>query len=354
MPEQEGVIRIAHGFSKDHRQDLKQFILSLTVTGEAALPIWSETLNGNESDRASFHETIARVRAFQKGLEAVPEFLWVADSALYHKEKLLSAENLRWVTRVPETIKECRDLVEKEESELSWTELSNGYRISNYESMFGGVKQRWLLVYSRQAFEREQATFERALSKLEEQLATALWHLEAKVFATEEIARARLSDVQKGYPLHLIQAQIEPVLAFAQRGRPKAETARQVAGYRVNVTSIAFDQAEADRKLNKKGRFVLATNELDAKELSDDAILSEYKLQQDVERAHNFLKGSEFGLSDIYLKNPRRIMALMAIMTLCLMVYSIAQFELRRQLKAQNETLPNQLNKPTSTPMALG
>lgn len=350
LPEEEGVLRIAHGFSKDHRQDLKQFVLSLTVTGEAALPIWSETLDGNSSDRTSFHETIARVRAFQKGLQNAPEFLWVADSALYHKDKLLAADNLRWVTRVPETIKDCRELVSKDECEISWTPLSNGYRVATYESAFGGLKQRWMLVYSQQAFDREQATFERALEKRDDELAKALWHLEAQTFPSEELARARLADIQKDFPLHRITAEVKPLLAFIKKGRPTADAPRKVTGYAAEVTKVEFDQAAADRKLNTKGRFVLATNEFDVAKLSDETLLTEYKLQQDVERAHNFLKGTEYNLTDIYLKSPRRISALMAVMTLCLMVYNIAQYELRQELKRNNATVPNQLGKPTATP----
>ncbi len=40
----------------------------------------------------------------------------------------------------------------------------------------------------------------------------------------------------------------------------------------------------------------------------------------------------------------------MMVMTLCLMVYNLTQFQVRAQLKQCQETLPNQLGKPTSTP----
>ena len=40
----------------------------------------------------------------------------------------------------------------------------------------------------------------------------------------------------------------------------------------------------------------------------------------------------------------------MMVMTLCLMVYNLAQFRLREALKEKNETLPNQLNKPIQNP----
>ena len=37
-------------------------------------------------------------------------------------------------------------------------------------------------------------------------------------------------------------------------------------------------------------------------------------------------------------------------MTLCLMVYNIAQYKLRQALHEKNETIPNQLNKPVKNP----
>jgi transposase len=79
-----------HGYSKDHRPDLKQVVLSLTTTGHAGFPVWMEALDGNSSDKTSFHETISKVKAFQKQLQESSKFIWVADSALYTVDKLLN------------------------------------------------------------------------------------------------------------------------------------------------------------------------------------------------------------------------------------------------------------------------
>ena len=40
----------------------------------------------------------------------------------------------------------------------------------------------------------------------------------------------------------------------------------------------------------------------------------------------------------------------MMVMTLCLMVYNIAQYRLRQTLKEKDDTLPNQLGKPVQNP----
>jgi transposase len=110
------------------------------------------------------------------------------------------------------------------------------------------------------------------------------------------------------------------------------------------------NEEEITKKLNTKGRFVLASNDLDVQSLSDLQILQEYKGQQGVERGFRFLKDPWFMVDSIFLKSPKRIEALMMIMALCLMLYNIAQFKVRQKLKDTNSTIPNQLNKPVQNP----
>ena len=102
--------------------------------------------------------------------------------------------------------------------------------------------------------------------------------------------------------------------------------------------------------MNRKGRFILATNDLDKVAFPDEDILKEYKDQQSVERGFRFLKDPWFMVDSVFLKSPHRIEALMMVMTLCLLVYNISQYRLRTTLKETHETLPNQLNKPIQNP----
>jgi transposase len=60
-------------------------------------------------------------------------------------------------------------------------------------------------------------------------------------------------------------------------------------------------------------------------------------------------------VSSLFIKKPSRIDALLMIMTLSLLVYSIAQRRMRASMKKANETIPNQINIPSATPhTALG
>jgi transposase len=59
-----------------------------------------------------------------------------------------------------------------------------------------------------------------------------------------------------------------------------------------------------------------------------------------------------FMASTLFLKSPKRIMALMMVMTLCLLVYAALEYRIREVLKAHNETFPNQKGEAVSNPTA--
>lgn len=59
-------IEITHGFSKDHRPDLKQFVISLVMSD--GLPVFIQALSGNTSDRNHFREI---VQAYGQSLQEI-------------------------------------------------------------------------------------------------------------------------------------------------------------------------------------------------------------------------------------------------------------------------------------------
>jgi transposase len=342
-------IEVTHGFSKDHRPDLKQVVLSLVVNGPSSIPLWMDPLDGNSSDKVSFHETIKKVTEFRSQIHLNDDFKWIADSALYTKERLLKSNDYLWVTRVPETITEARNLVEKPSEDISWRDVGNGYRMSGFDSLYGGIKQRWLLVFSEQAYHREKKTLEKKITKEAEKLKQALWHLSNQIFHCEKDAFKAFERIKKGYKLHKISGATIPLNKHSGRGRPKQESERVVVGYKVE-TFFERNVIEIEKILNRKGRFILATNNLNVEGYKDEQILEEYKEQQTVERGFRFLKDPWFMVDSIFLKLPRRIEALMMIMTLTLLVYNVGQYRLRQQLKKEKSTLPNQLGKQTQAP----
>jgi transposase len=345
----EQLIEVTHGYSKDHRPDLKQVMMSLTMTGPANLPIWMEPLSGNSSDKTSFHETITRVRKFQKELKACKDFFWIADSALYSAEKLLACPDVNWLSRVPENIKECAKLVSLSSEQITWVKGDNGYQWSEFCCTYGGIKQRWLLVFSQQAYDREKKTLMKRVEKEKIEFTKTCWHLKNQLFGCMHDAEKQVTQLHKEYRYHRIQYTIEPVEKYECRGRPNPLTPKVLEGYRINYTIIE-NQDEITSTLTKKGRFVLATNQLSQRELPSEKILSQYKEQQSVEGGFRFLKDPWFMLDSFFVKTRRRIEALMMVMTLCLLVYNFSQYQVRKTLKENGETIPNQLGKAIDNP----
>jgi transposase len=90
------------------------------------------------------------------------------------------------------------------------------------------------------------------------------------------------------------------------------------------------------------GRFVLATND---PELSADTLLTYSKGQGSVEGGFRFLKDKSFRVAEIFLKKNSRIQALAMILVICLFIYSMTEFRLRRELARSNETVTSQTKK---------
>ena len=216
-------------------------------------------------------------------------------------------------------------------------------------STYGGIPQRWLLVFSEQAYRREKKTLEKKIEKEAEALKQALWHFGNQEFDCEGDALKALETMKKGYKWHTIESQVVASYKYPGRGRPKHGAEKVVGGYRVESTFSRHEEV-TKRVLSSKGRFILATNELNESLCTEEEILEEYKEQQDVERGFRFLKDPWFMVDSVFLKTPKRIEALMMVMTLCLMVYNFGQYKIRERLKEEHTTLPNQLGKEVSNP----
>ena len=344
-----GVIHLTHGHSKDKRPDLKQAVLSLVVNGPSNMPIWMDALDGNSSDKKEFHETIRKVRAFQKELDMKGDFKWVADSALYSAERLLSANDYLWLTRVPETVLEAKEWVSRPDTEISWQAGEGGYKYAETLSVHGNVPQRWLLVYSEQGYAREKKTLAKNLEKQEAQLKKEMRQAGSLAFGCVHDAELEMVKLKQEYPLFHVQGQVTVEKKYASKGKPAADAVPLKVEYKLDLMAERNEEAIED-VLNRKGRFILATNDMDAEGYPASRMLSEYKDQQNVEGGFRFLKDPWFIVDSVFLKSPQRITALMVVMTLCLLVYNIAQYKLRLRLKETGEMLPNQLNKAVQNP----
>jgi transposase len=254
-----------------------------------------------------------------------------------------------WISRVPENITEARDLLELKDENIAWLQGSNGYSYAEVGSSYGGIKQRWIIISSEQAYKREKITFANKLEKLEEKARNCSWHLSNEVFNCKEDAIDALNKLQNQHKFFIFDHQIKILDKYTSKGRPKSDSEKTTVGYQLAIT-VNRNQSAIEKELTRKGRFILASNDIVNSNLTPLDILTQYKDQQDAEGGFRFLKDPWFMVSSFFVKKASRIAALMMVMTLSLLVYNFAQYELRKALKEQDETIPNQLGKEIKNP----
>jgi transposase len=320
--------------------------VSLITGQQSRLPVWMEALNGNESDKESFPRT---VQAFCEQMQGEREVIFVVDSALYGAENLRTLADITWLTRVPATSAAAkRGLAETPAQEM--TELAEGYTGTERSSSYGGVAQRWLLVYSSQAAERQEQTLQRQVRKESEAAGKAWRRLCRQTFNCLEVAIAARDEWAQGWKYHRVEATVHPLKHYPGPDRPATASTPEITGYQLQGELLLSEKALVQAR-RSQGRFLLATNELDRRKLPTAAMLSQYKAQGvSVERGFRFLKDPLFFADSLFLKNPQRIMALIMIMVLALLVYALAERKLRLSLSAQGQSVPNQVGKETQTP----
>jgi transposase len=114
---------------------------------------------------------------------------------------------------------------------------------------------------------------------------------------------------------------------YAGKGRPTPRTPLKAIAWHIQAHVRSDDDTIAYHK-QVKACFVLGTN-IDVSELSDAEVIAAYKGQAQVEGGFRLLKDPLLFVSSLFIKKPDRIEGLLMVMTLALLVYSVAQRRLR-------------------------
>jgi transposase len=370
--------RPAYGHSKDGRDDLKQVLLSLGVSGDGGLPLRVGVRDGNRSD--SVETPLAIEECLALGLDGVRGI--VADSKAYSRRTLgLCLEHgLGLVTLVPRTCAVRQELeawgsqqptlpllVEKSgrtqaEAPRRWhgqsvvrqveVEYSDGRVVS--EAL------RFVVVHSSQLAQQQTQAYSAVQAKEAASLVAHSTQVQARWFACEADAAAAIAEYEHRGPgrrgrrpqawrYHTVRyrvvADIRPTRR-ARRGRPaKTDPPPTEAGYRLVVEVEVLATPEEDN-----GWTVLATT-VSAEVCTDAEILQAYQEQHiTVEPGFRWIKNPA-AIAPVWLEKPERIAALAMLTVLGLLVYSVIQRQVRLSLRTHDQQLPG--NKGlTATPTA--
>jgi transposase len=344
------IIAITYGYSRDHREDLKQWMLALATTHEGDIPLFMQPLDGNSSDKVSLLAAITTIQGQLRETDREAS-VYVADNGVYSTPNMtqLNQAGVKWISRVSETLAEAKALLE--EGSESWQQSEDGmaHWFSRQMSLPQG-DERWTVVYTQSSVERMRQTMLRQVTKAQKQWEHTCWHFSNHRFACETDARAALGGELKGKPLWLtIHSELITHPLYAGKGRPRKDATP--TGYQWQlVATVSINHLLVVQEVMRKACWIVGTNILEPAALSDQALIGTYKDQGGVERGFRFLKDPLFLASSVFVKKPERIMALSFIMVLCLLVYRLAEFRIHSRLAETGQTIPDQVHKPTARP----
>jgi transposase len=350
------VIEVTYGYSRDHREDLKQWMLALVTCGEG-VPQFLQPLDGHASDKRALLEAVTGLtHQLQQSGESAG--VYVADSGLYSAENLaqLNAAQVQWVSRVPETSTAAQAIVQEHvetPQAWPWQHSADGTRHwwSRRQPALAQGAERWIVVRSQQGEERARAAVQRQADRDQIAWEKRLWHVGNQTFACRPDAEAALAKTCQRLPAWFsVASQLISHPTYPTRGRPRigaATTATYV--WQIQAT-LPRDAAALEREALRRAAYIIGTNLLDVAAWPDEAVIGLYREQSVAERGFAFLKDPLFLASSIFVKKPTRIMALAFIMTLCLLVYKLAEVRVRHRLATSGQTVPDQLRKPTARP----
>lgn len=242
--------------------------LFLLVAGDGNIPVFIEAASGNQSDKKVFGKI---AQEYRKKLDL--DTTIVGDSALYTKENLERLKNIKWLTRVPLSISEAKNLVNNvSSSEFKKSEIL-GYSFVEKTSNYGGISQRWLVVKSEARAESDKKSLEKKIKREKELIQKKVAKLFKKAFPDALEADLSLRQIQSKLKYHLISD-----IQITENQAKNQKSTYQIIG-RIEPKN---DVIEAFK--NRAGKFIIATNRLDYESFSSDEILKKYKEQQNVER----------------------------------------------------------------------
>lgn len=354
---------ITHGYSKDHRPDLKQFMTELLCV-ERGVPIFGRTLDGNSSDKTSNNEMLTNISSIMSKNGIQPgSFVYVADSAMVTEKNLATMGENLFISRLPANYGQCSIAIEKAVSADDWLDIgilaetketknrpSARYKGSETTVELHGKIYRAIVIHSTAHDSRRQKKIAKSLETSQKKIAKELKGC-VNEFACETDALKAIPTFEKASTaLHSIKANIIPV-NIRKRGRPpKGAPAPTRVLYKIEW-EVTENKQEVDRINKEAGCFVLITNAPNTGKMSLPIkdVLKTYKGQYGVESCFAFLKDPLI-TNDIFLKKPSRIDALGMVLVISLLVWRLMERSMRLHVEETGESMPGLNKQKTQRP----
>ena len=344
-------ITITFGYSKKHRQDLKQLVWSLSVSSDSSFPLFQKAYSGNTADVDTY------VEQWQNLIDLLGEknFLYVADSKLITKENMTQIHNDDGFFIAPAPMygsykKVLNNAIEghDEETLIRYKDQFN----RGFETPVEIVHEkethtfRMIILYDQKVAARKRNSLHERVKKTQVAFETIQGKLNKYKLKTESAIEKRCETILKKYKTadffdHTIKN--EPVTTYKNKtkGRPaKNEPPEKIPVITDNFSlEFNFNQDAFDKGLERCGYYPLITNKPEDALSIEDAMMA-HKNQYKCEHINRRAKSS-LNIEPIYLQTPERIEAMLFLFKIALQIVVLIERTSRGNIEKRNKGLDN-------------
>jgi hypothetical protein len=333
----------ARGHSKDHRPDLKQLVLTLTVARDGAVPLAHRLLDGNTNDDTTHIESWNGLVALTRRAD----FLYVADSKLATRAQMahIDARGGRFVTVLPRSRSEdgrLRAWMRSGEARFAPAARAPARRAADPDDVWSvapapiasveGYRIVWVHSSAKHRLDESARadSIARGLAALDA-LARRLAGPKCRLRERAEVERAAGAALEAKRVGELVRFELSERLErrVSERARGPGRAARRRTTTKPRFTlGWEVDEAAVARAAACDGCYPLVSND---RERSDAELLAAYRYQPKLEQRNHQLKGV-LDAAPVYLKSPARIEALFTCLFFALLVHALVERELRRAM----------------------
>ena len=323
-----GFVEPGYGKPKDGRKDLKQVQTGLAVSGDGGIPIFHRAYDGRAAEVAQVVEAMESLRR----MAGPRKFLVVGDSKLVSYKNLAAMDQagVTFVAPAPKNVVPASVLAGCDkntaatvdyvpERKQGRTPVREGpdYLVSEDTMVLTGSRKADLAVACRRVFvwsagnaEAAETNRTRKLTRATEDLDRVSRGLGSRFYDTSDKVRAKIEAIAR-------DRRVKAYLVFAIG---TDDTGRPTLDWHFDPDALAAEAA-------LDGWYALLTN-LDPAEADAGEVLRRYKGQEVVERRYGDFKGP-LAVAPMFLKNNRRIEALVAVICLALLIFCLVEREVR-------------------------
>ncbi len=341
-------VQLKFGHNKDHRPDYKQIVFGLNITEDGHVPISYQAFDGNQADVNTHAPNWDGLRKFL----AKEDFFYIADSKLCSEDNMhhIEKNNGKFITIMPKNRKEVSDFYERlqQGEKIEWepaysTEHSRKkgqqiiYQTYAKEKSREGYYIIWVHSSSKENIDLN--TRERRISKAEENLKELSpklnqYYLKSKEQIEEAVGKA-CKKVKDFVLVKIIEKKTTQRVKIGP-GRPGPKTKYEDKEQITYHIQSYRDEEAIEQASKTDGIFPLITNAT----LPAAEVLRTYKKQPYLEKRF-YTKKSVLEVAPVFLKNNQRIEAMLFLYFIALMLVSLIERNIRRQMANEEiESLP--------------